>query len=129
MTGKPKKISRLRRAIFPAVIVFLYKNASKIPKIFCLRRAYCYRNPFSNVSKVFFAPAAGHHSVFVFYACLQGASTQAYNFDFLSAPAAGPNHNVFSFMLVYRTHLGKHKTLNVSREKMHFRDIPGEIYI
>ena len=25
----------------------------------------------------FFAPAAGHHNAFVFYACLQGASTQA----------------------------------------------------
>ena len=24
---------------------------------------------------IFFAPAAGHHSVFVFYSCLQGAST------------------------------------------------------
>ena len=28
-------------------------------------------------------------------------------------PAAGKNQSVFSFMLVYRTHLGKHKTLNV----------------
>ena len=43
----------------------------------------------------FFAPAAGHHSVLVFYACLQGASTHAQNSDFLSVPAAGPNHIVF----------------------------------
>ena len=43
----------------------------------------------------FFAPAAGHHSVLVFYACLQGASTQAQNSEFLSEPAAGPNHSVF----------------------------------
>ena len=43
----------------------------------------------------FFAPAAGQHSVLVFYACLQGASTQAQNSEFLSEPAAGPNHSVF----------------------------------
>ena len=76
--------------------------------------------------KYFFAPAAGHHSVFVFYACLQGASTQAYNFDFLSAPAAGPNHNVFSFMLVYRALLDKQKTFNFSTlqaRKKYFRGI------
>ena len=60
----------------------------------------------------FFAPAAGHHSVLVFYACLQGASTQAQNYVFLSAPGAGPNHNVFSFMHAYRAPLDKHKTLN-----------------
>ena len=31
---------------------------------------------------------------------------------FLSAPAAGPNHNVFSCMHAYRAPLDKHKTLN-----------------
>ena len=41
----------------------------------------------------FFAPAAGQHSVLVFYACLQGASTHAQNYDFLSEPVA--NHSVF----------------------------------
>ena len=92
---------------------FWCRNASKMPKNFRLRRAYCYRNPFSNVSKVyFFRACGGHHSVFVFYACLQGASTQAQNSDFLSAPATGPNHNNFCFMLVYRALLDKHKTLN-----------------
>ena len=60
----------------------------------------------------FFAPAAGQHSVLVFYACLQGASTQAQNSEFLSEPAAGPNHSVFSFLHVYRAPLDKHKTLN-----------------
>ena len=29
-----------------------------------------------------------------------------------SNTAAGPNHNVFSFLLVYRASLDKHKTLN-----------------
>ena len=44
-------------------------------KIFRLRRAYYYRNPLSNDPSVIFAPAANqNHSVFQFYACLQGAS-------------------------------------------------------
>ena len=30
---------------------------------------------------------------------------------YLFTPAVGKNYSVFSFMLVYRTHLGKHKTL------------------
>ena len=60
---------------------FWYRNASKMLKNFRLRRAYCYRNPFSNVSKVyFFAPAAG----IIVFVC---------------------------FMLVYRALLHKHKTL------------------
>ena len=32
---------------------------------------------------------------------------------YLFTPAVGKNYSVFSFMLVYRTQLGKHKTLNV----------------
>ena len=46
---------------------------------------------------IFFRACGGHHSVFVFYACLQDTSTQAQNSDFLSAPATGRNHNDFVF--------------------------------
>ena len=35
-----------------------------------------------------------------------------YNYYYFT-PAASKNDSVFSFMLVYRTHLGKPKTLNV----------------
>ena len=88
--------------------VFGTETPPECPKIFRLRRAYCYRNPFSNASKVyFFAPAAGHCTVFVFYACLQGASTQAQNSCF--CPRL-PKSLCFSFMLVYRALLDKHKT-------------------
>ena len=76
--------------------IFLYKNASKNPQKF----SACGGHIVIEIRLVcllmfFFAPAVGHHSVFVFYACLQGASTQAQNSEFFSEPAAGPNHSVF----------------------------------
>ena len=59
--------------------VFLYKISLNIKKKSACGGHICCRNPFSNASKVifFFAPAAGHRNAFVFYLCLQGASTQA----------------------------------------------------
>ena len=60
MAGKPQK--------FPAAAILFYKNASQIPQKFSPAAGIFYRNLFSNVSnsKVFFAPAAGHHSLLCF---------------------------------------------------------------
>ena len=80
---------------------FWYRNASKMSTNFRLRRAYCYRNPFSNVSKVYFFSRL-RRAIIVFLCFIL----------VYRAPLHKHKTLIFCFMLVYRALLDKHKTLN-----------------
>ena len=108
--GKSQKIfGRLRRpikiSIFCRLFVPIFNVVSTAPGDI-LDTIEC----FSVVRNTLLSLATPNREVLMFFTQFHLVNDSKI---YLFTPAVGKNYSVFSFMLVYRTQLGKHKTLNV----------------